>query len=40
VVCKLVPSDAGLYVEFAPVVDQTKPTSSHDLTWAQIQQWR
>ncbi|HEY7090274.1 MAG TPA: hypothetical protein VH518_19410 [Tepidisphaeraceae bacterium] len=39
VVSKLVPSDKGIHVEFAADADEGPPTSTHDITWAQISQW-
>jgi len=40
VVCKFVPSPAGVHVEFAPMADGNMPaTSIHDITWQQISIW-
>jgi hypothetical protein len=40
VVCRMVPSAAGVHVEFGPSADGTRPASSvHDITWQQIAAW-
>jgi hypothetical protein len=41
VVCKLIPSAAGVHVEFGPgpEPDASKATSVHDIPWTQIAQW-
>jgi hypothetical protein len=41
VVCKLIPSAAGVHVEYGPgpEPDASKATSVHDIPWAQIAQW-